>query len=159
MTAQTLLIAKKPKAKHDSSFKWTYGDIEKTAEFSEFYRFLFPGDGKYYWSISGGTGTSEAEDYFSFSFTLPYEGDESLVGTYNLENGLTCTHVHSIPAPPGFEGFHAEDADSATLEISEYNLVTKVVKGNFKALFKSHGYRLFPEGEFTLTQFTNKEES
>lgn len=149
MTTHATFIPKKCATfANENIFQWKYGTIKKTAEFSDFYQGEFFGE--FYWSIGGGMGTAAEENTFVFSMTLPYNGDDALPGIYTLDNGLSFLHGHWIPAPPGFNGFRTVDADSATLNIINYNPVTDIVEGTFEALFKSHGYRLNPKGTFTM---------
>jgi hypothetical protein len=82
---------------------------------------------------------------------VPYIDDNVLEYTYKLGDGkdLHVSHMHSIPAPDGFIGFRSVDADDAELTI-RLDPVKGTVQGDFNALFKSHGYRLFPQGTFKL---------
>jgi hypothetical protein len=147
MTTQMIFLPKKT-AISDDRFRWNLGDKPQTAEFSAFYQGDFFGE--FYWAISGGKGNFDDENFFSFDMVLPYKGDEALAGVYKLSDGLTCSHLHWIPAPPGFEGMAKVDADSATLNIIKYDAESDIVEGTFEAVFKSHGYRLNPKGTFTM---------
>jgi hypothetical protein len=149
MIAHTIFIPEKFGTHTDENkFKWTLGANKGKANKSLLYQTEW--FGFEYWEILAGSGSMETEDYCTFSMGLPYLGDKALEGIYTLLDGLTFHHGHwAESALPGGV-YKSVGADSAILNITNYDLVTDVVEGTFEALFKSSGYRLFPKGSFRL---------
>lgn len=134
-----------------NKFRWTLGDKTTHAQNSFFYRSRFEPTGEESWVFSGSTGSGDEENFFSFLLMVPYLGDDRLERTYKLGDGhgLFFSHIHSIPAPPGFTGFRTVDPDDAELAIV-LDPVEGTVQGDFNAVFKT--YRLNPTGTFKMTR-------
>ncbi|MFJ2537259.1 MULTISPECIES: hypothetical protein [unclassified Pseudomonas] len=154
MSAKCIFIPKQNSvqpATHD--FHWSFNAGPIYAQDSSFHYSVFPPTGKESWVFSGSTGTGEEENYFALLLSVPYLDEDLMEYTYKLNDGqgLHVSHIHSIPAPPGFTGFATVDADDAELTI-RLDRKTGTVTGNFTATFKSAGYRLKPDGTFKLTR-------
>lgn len=132
----------------ENQFKWTLADSKAKANKSMFYQTEW--FGYEYWEILASTGSMATEDYFTFSMSFPYRGDDALKGLYTLHDGLTFHHGHWLESSLPGGVYKAVGADSATLNIIRYDVGTGIVEGTFEALFKSSGYRLFPKGSLRL---------
>ncbi|WP_085707199.1 hypothetical protein [Pseudomonas sp. B35(2017)] len=153
MSAQTIWLPKKGDQHIDAgnSFDWQFGDNHKvSAKYTLFTRSNY--QGVIHWHIGGSLGTLDNHDYYGFSMSLPFEGNEKLVGVYHLKDGLSFSHGHWFEAAPGFEGLQTVTAETATLNIIEYDFKTGIVKGTFEAEFKEPLYRMAPSGTFTIKQ-------
>ena len=136
-----------------NDFHWNLGANPVYAGRTAFYQGLFEPTGERSWVFNGSTGSTDEENFFGFLLMVPYIDNNVLEYTYKLGDGkdLHVSHIHSIPAPDGGIGFRTVDADDAELTI-RLDPVNGTVQGDFNALFKSRGYRLFPQGTFKLTR-------
>jgi hypothetical protein len=130
-------------------FNWSFAGEPVCAQQTIFYRSLFEPTGEESWVFSGSIGSGDEMNYFSFLLLVPYIDDNLLEQTYKLGDGqdMHASHTHSIPAPPGFNGFRVVYADDAELTIT-LDPVKGTVKGDYNAIFKTD--RLNPSGTFNL---------
>lgn len=135
----------------ENDFHWNFGSEVTRAEKTLFFLYEYPPTGELSWTISGSTGTFDEENYFGFGMSVPYIDDTLLERTYELSDELHFSHIHSIPALPGYIGYRVVDADNAELTI-RLDPIKGTVQGDFNAIFKSEGYRLNPNGTFKLTR-------
>lgn len=136
-----------------NDFHWSLGaePIHAGQSLFVYHRSEVTGDES--WVFGGSNGSGQEQNFFAFHLTVPYLDTDLLECTYKLGDGqgLHVSHIHSIPAPPGFEGFQTVDADDAELTI-RLDRTTGTVRGDFIATFKSEGYRLWPNGTFRLSR-------
>ncbi|MEX0161644.1 hypothetical protein MRBLPD1_000095 [Pseudomonas brassicacearum] len=146
---------KKTRKLAGNSFTWNFGTTPINAENTLFYLNVYQSTGEKSWSFRGSTGSAEDENNSSLGFSIPYVSDEVMDASYTMEGGLRFSHIHSIPAPPGFTGFRVVRADKADLTI-RLDPVKGTAKGHFTALFRTDGYRLNPTGTFELIRDDQK---
>jgi len=154
MSNKTIFIPNKNNIKHTTDdFHWNYGSELINAQNCSFFHDIFPPTGEEHWVFAGSTGSAEKGDWFAFQLSVPYRDQDLMEYTYKLNDGLGmhCSHLHSIPAPPGYTGFTSVDADDAELTI-RLDRKAGTVTGEFSAKFLSGRYRLNPNGNFKLTR-------
>jgi hypothetical protein len=152
MSAKDIFIPKEDRIQAaGNDFHWSFGGDPIYAESTSFHRALFQPTGEVSWVFSSSTGSIAEGNFFGFQLMVPYIDDSVLEYTYKLGDGkdLHVSHLHSIPTSPGYIGVKTVDADDAELTI-RLDPVNGTVQGDFNALFKSDGYRLFPQGTFKL---------
>ena len=140
----------KPQNPQDE-FEWRFGENSSVkAERTNFELREVIGTGEQYWAFLGVTGNSNDGSVFSYSFTIPYAGDQPIDATYTMQDGLTCSHGRNFGAPNGTIGMEFIQAESATLRL-RLNPNTGTTEGEFSALFKSNEVRAQPVGTFRLS--------
>ncbi|WP_434707712.1 hypothetical protein J3P75_18125 [Pseudomonas sp. R1-1] len=159
MSIKTIFLPKEGSIKRTSDdFHWNYGKEPINAQDCSFYYSVFPPTGEKSWVIAGSTGKPVDGNFFAFLISVPYLDEDLMEYTYKLNDGqgLHFGHLHSVPAPPGFEGVTIVDADDAELTL-RLDRKAGYVTGEFRALFKSHGYRLLPNGTFKMKRTDSPE--
>lgn len=141
-----------PPATHRQSseyyFKWKIGNNPETeAERLEFG--LSRDTPTHRWLLSGITGRTDEQNYYSFSFRIPYINEDPIDRTYTLANGLLFSHAHSIPPVDGWDGVRVIQAEWAEVHI-KLDPRAGTTEGTFSARFIADGLPLEPEGSFNM---------
>ncbi|MFJ2364702.1 hypothetical protein ACIPIN_13580 [Pseudomonas sp. NPDC087697] len=129
----------------DNNFNWNFGGSIIEADRTLFMLHTFPGTGEREWLFTGLTGTPVQGNVFEFGIAVPYIDDDVMERTYTLEDGLSFSHMHSIPILPGAVSFVYADSAELTIRLDPIN---GTVQGDYKATFRTH--RLMPGGTFKL---------